>query len=97
VVGEQPVGSVGLKAARIALGEADIYLSVSDRMKEWDVCAPEAILCAAGGTVSDCLGEPLRYNKQEPNTPRGILATNGPLHDTCLEALKPVVNERGWV
>ena len=97
VVKEQPFGSVGLKATRLALGVADIYLSVSDRTMEWDVCAPEAIVRAAGGSVTDCRGAPLRYNKPQPNTPRGILATNGPLHPACVSALEPVARERGWL
>jgi 3'(2'), 5'-bisphosphate nucleotidase len=97
VVREQPLGSVGLKATRVALGAADVYLSVSDRTHEWDACAPEAILRAAGGMVTDCLGEPLRYNKTITNTPRGILATNGLLHAACVQALKPIARERRWV
>jgi myo-inositol-1(or 4)-monophosphatase len=43
-------------------------------LKEWDTCAPEVILREAGGTVTDCLGAPLRYNKPVPAQPHGILA-----------------------
>jgi 3'-phosphoadenosine 5'-phosphosulfate (PAPS) 3'-phosphatase len=43
-------------------------------LKEWDTCAPEAILREAGGQVADCLGEPLRYNKPDPRQPHGIVA-----------------------
>jgi 3'-phosphoadenosine 5'-phosphosulfate (PAPS) 3'-phosphatase len=46
----------------------------NSQLREWDTCAPEAILTAAGGTVTDCRGEPLRYNKPDPRQPHGIMA-----------------------
>lgn len=88
------VGSVGLKAARVAEGAADIYMSLSNQTHEWDACAPEAILRAAGGFMTDACGDPLRYNKQRTNTPRGLLATNGLLHAIVIDAAGPVVQER---
>lgn len=94
---EQPLGSVGLKVAAVALGQADAYLSVSNRTQEWDACAPEAILHAAGGCLSDVLGNPQQYNKQETNTPHGILATNGHLHSAFVEAAHPIANDFGWI
>jgi 3'(2'), 5'-bisphosphate nucleotidase len=97
VVREEPVGSVGLKVARVAEGAADIYVSVSTRTQEWDACAPEAILRAAGGRMTDVTGRPLRYNKETTETPRGMLASNGPLHEACVEALGPVSEARGWL
>ena len=94
---ELPLGSVGLKVARIADATADIYISVSGQTREWDACAPEAILRAAGGKMTDICGAPLLYNKESTTTPRGLLATNGLLHDACLGALRPVAHERGWL
>lgn len=93
---EVPTGSVGLKVARVAEGVADIYLSMSNRTREWDACAPEAILRAAGGTMTDVLGAHLVYNKETTETPRGMLATNGPLHPACVNALRPIAAERDW-
>lgn len=69
-----PCGSVGVKCARIASDQRDLYLHPVPYLKEWDTCAPEAVLRAAGGEVTDCLGEPLRYNKPDPRQPHGILA-----------------------
>ncbi|MBT6177134.1 MAG: 3'(2'),5'-bisphosphate nucleotidase CysQ [Deltaproteobacteria bacterium] len=96
VKNEKPLGSVGLKVAYIVMGKAEMYLSTSDRMMEWDTCAPEAILRASGGTVTDIRGEPLRYNKTKPNTHFGVLATNGLLHRPAVLALVPVCQERQW-
>ena len=88
------VGSVGLKMARVASAQADIYLSASDQTHEWDACAPEAILRAAGGRVTDTFGDPLRYNKADTRTPRGMLATNGLLHATVADVAAPHVKVR---
>ena len=65
-------------------------------MKEWDTCAPEAILRAAGGLVTDCVGAPLRYNKADIKQPYGIIATNGRVHDAFRRELIPVCESRGW-
>jgi 3'(2'), 5'-bisphosphate nucleotidase len=70
----EPCGSVGVKCARIAEGRRDLYVHPVPYLKEWDTCAPEVILREAGGWVSDCLGEPLRYNQPTPAQPHGILA-----------------------
>lgn len=91
---ETPCGSVGLKASRVARGLADVYVSTSDRTREWDACAPEAILRASGGMFTDGAGDPLRYNKTTTNTPRGMLATNGLLHAPCVEIVRPILVER---
>jgi 3'(2'), 5'-bisphosphate nucleotidase len=82
-----PCGSVGVKCARIAEGERDLYVHPVPYLKEWDTCAPEVVLREAGGTVTDCTGEPLRYNKAEPAQPRGILACA----PGVLEAVLPTV------
>jgi 3'(2'), 5'-bisphosphate nucleotidase len=67
-------GSVGVKCALIAAGSADLYVHPVPYLKEWDTCAPEALLRAAGGRVTDCAGEPLSYGKPEPVQPGGIFA-----------------------
>jgi 3'(2'), 5'-bisphosphate nucleotidase len=85
-----PRGSVGLKMAAVASGEADIYMSGSTQIKEWDTCAPEAILKAAGGCVSDVYGNPLTYNKSSPNLPKGLVATHPGLFQACIQALQPL-------
>jgi 3'(2'), 5'-bisphosphate nucleotidase len=94
---KMPLGSVGLKVARIAEGVADLYISTSAKTHEWDACAPEAVLRAAGGRMTDVCGAPLKYNKENTATPRGMVASNGLVHDAALEALKPFAQERGWL
>ena len=77
-----------MKAARVAEGVGEIYLHASIGTKLWDSCAPEAILIAAGGSFSDCDGKPLVYDKNHLRNERGILATNGPLHDVVAEGVR---------
>lgn len=83
-----PVGSVGLKVGHLACGDAEIYVCASDQVHEWDTCGPEAILRAAGGRMTDLFGAPLRYNKEVTHTPRGMLATNGPMHAPLIAAIE---------
>ena len=51
-----------LKLCLVAAGEADLYPRLG-RTMEWDIAAGHAVLAAAGGSVSDLDGVPLRYGK----------------------------------
>jgi 3'(2'), 5'-bisphosphate nucleotidase len=51
-----------IKFLEIARGNADIYPRFGPTM-EWDTAAGQAVLEAAGGTVVDVNGKPLRYGK----------------------------------
>ncbi len=53
-----------LKFCLVAAGEADIYPR-HGRTMEWDTAAGHAVLAAAGGSVRDFEGRPLRYGKAE--------------------------------
>lgn len=86
----RPSGSVGVKCGLIALGERDLYVHPVPYLKEWDTCAPEAILRAAGGDVTDCRGEPLRYNKPDPRQPHGIVACGPGVLRAVLARIGPV-------
>ncbi|MFV1988125.1 MAG: 3'(2'),5'-bisphosphate nucleotidase CysQ [Gemmatimonadota bacterium] len=82
-------GSVGIKCALVATGEADLYVHPVPFLKEWDTCAPEAVLRGAGGSVTDCSGTPLRYGKSDPRQPGGIFAAT----DAAWRYARPVVVE----
>lgn len=53
-----------LKFLLVARGEADVYPRFGPTM-EWDTAAGHAVLTAAGGTVVDAEGHPLRYGRTE--------------------------------
>ncbi len=81
------------KYAVLARGEASIYLRLprdeSYREKVWDHAAGAIVIEEAGGRVSDLDGNPLDFSKgRRLATGRGIIATNGILHDKVLEACR---------
>jgi len=61
------MGSIGCKIASIVRGESDIYICLSlpgkSSPKDWDFSAPEAILKAAGGAITNLDNEDLSYGK----------------------------------
>jgi len=57
----RPAGS-SLKFCAVAEGEADVYPRLGPTM-EWDTAAGHAVLCAAGGRVTDPDGRPITYGK----------------------------------
>jgi len=67
-------GSVGVKCGLVSRGIADLYVHPTQYLKEWDTCAPEAILRGAGGLVTDCAGKPLLYGDNDPHQHGGIFA-----------------------
>ena len=87
-------GSVGMKISLLAQRRADLYIHPTPGTKEWDLCAPEAILHAAGGQMTDMYGRPFRYNKPDPRNPHGVVASNGHLHRFALDAVRGVVTTR---
>jgi 3'(2'), 5'-bisphosphate nucleotidase len=86
----EPSGSVGIKCALIAEGQRDLYVHPVPYLKEWDTCAPEVLLAEAGGRVTDCRGEPLRYNKLDPAQPHGIVACAAAIHADVLARIRPL-------
>ncbi len=93
---ERVSGSVGLKVGLISRQLADLYIHPSPGCKEWDLCAPQALLEAAGGCITDCWGNPLRYNKRDVRAHNGIIATNGALHDQVIEVVAAICEEFGY-
>jgi 3'(2'), 5'-bisphosphate nucleotidase len=84
-----PCGSVGVKIARLVLGQGDLYVHDGGGAKLWDSCAPEAVLVAAGGRFSDLDGATVDYRSADLILRRGIVASNGALHDAVLSCTRP--------
>ncbi len=74
------MGSIGCKIASIIRGECDIYISLSlpgkSSPKDWDFAAPEAILRAAGGSITNLENEELSYGKLNFKQEGIIIASN---------------------
>jgi 3'(2'), 5'-bisphosphate nucleotidase len=91
ITDEMNVGSVGLKIGLVSEAARDLYVYTGGRTKIWDTCGPEAVLVAAGGKMTDVDGKPLVYDQAELYNRRGIVASNGPLHDFVIATLAPFV------
>ena len=81
-------GSVGLKGGAIAHGEADLYVTATNRIKVWDTCAPQAILEAAGGKLTGLLGAPLKYTEKASH-PVGLCAAS----DEAYTHFQPLIKD----
>jgi len=60
-----------LKFGLVAEGAVHVYPRFGPTM-EWDIAAGQCIVEAAGGSVVDLAGRPLRYNKPDLHSPRFI-------------------------
>jgi 3'(2'), 5'-bisphosphate nucleotidase len=94
---EMNIGGVGLKVALVAEGSRDLYVYPGGRTKKWDSCAPEAILVAAGGRLTDTYGAPLVYTDPDLFNAGGLVASNGPLHDLVLSTIALLREKQGSV
>lgn len=79
----------------VARGEADIYLRLPTRPgyheKIWDHAGGVLVVEEAGGRVTDVDGKPLDFSLGSClDENRGVVVTNGLLHDQVLTALKEV-------
>jgi len=70
------VGGAGHKVMLLMEGEATAYVFPSPGCKKWDTCAPEAILHAMGGKLTDMSGKQYEYHATvEHMNGEGVLAT----------------------
>ncbi|HEX6624228.1 MAG TPA: 3'(2'),5'-bisphosphate nucleotidase CysQ [Pyrinomonadaceae bacterium] len=83
--------SVGIKVGLIVERQCDVYIHLSGKTKQWDTCAPEAILREAGGLMTDLWGEPLRYNTPDVLNRHGLVSTNGVVHTTVVGRIRPLL------
>jgi 3'(2'), 5'-bisphosphate nucleotidase len=92
------MGSIGCKIASIVRGESDVYISLSlpgeSSPKDWDFAAPDIILKAAGGVITNLENKELVYGKSrfEHN---GVLVASNNIQNhksLCLE-IKEIIDE----
>ena len=92
------MGSIGCKISSILRGECDIYICLSlpqkSSPKDWDFAAPEAILIAAGGSITTLNNEELTYGKSNFEQGGIIIASNNKdMHKSiCLE-IKEIIEK----
>ncbi len=88
------IGSVGLKVGLVASGACDLYLSTTVA-KEWDLCAPHALILEAGGALTNLCGEPLVYNKPDVTACKGLIASNGLCQERIVDTLASLRGQAG--
>ena len=90
------MGSIGFKICNLLRNESNVYISISDKTspKDWDIAAPEAILKAAGGAITNLDNESLTYNKKNFEQGGIIIASNDKINHEkiCLEIKEIIQN-----
>ena len=89
-IGIKEFTSIGssLKVGKISSGEAEAYITTTNKMKEWDTAASYCIISEAGGKMTDMAGNELTYNNKNVYHQNGILVTNGLIHDKIIKEFK---------
>ena len=81
------IGS-SLKVGKISSGDAEAYITTTNKMKEWDSAASYCIISEAGGMMTDMSGTEITYNNAKIFHENGILVTNGLIHEKIIEEFK---------
>ncbi|QUC64558.1 3'(2'),5'-bisphosphate nucleotidase CysQ [Nitrosopumilus sp. K4] len=89
-LGIEDFTSIGssLKVGKISSGEAEAYITTTNKMKEWDSAASYCIIKEAGGKMTDMSGNDITYNNKIVNHQNGILVTNGLIHEKIVNEFK---------
>ena len=92
------MGSIGCKVASIIRGESDIYIALSlpgkTAPKDWDFAAPEAILKAAGGSITNIDNKELVYGSTDLKHSGIIIASNNKKnHKRICSEVKEIIKE----
>ena len=92
------MGSIGCKIASIVRGDSDIYICLSlpgkSSPKDWDFAAPESILKAAGGAITNLDNQELSYGKTCFEQGGIIVATNNNhLHENICLKIKEIIKK----
>jgi 3'(2'), 5'-bisphosphate nucleotidase len=87
------------KYGLLARGEGTVYLRLPTKKsyveKIWDHAAGCILVEEAGGKVTDLAGKPLDFSRGKTLVKnKGVIATNGKLHEVVLKAVKSVISQR---
>ena len=94
------MGSIGCKIASIVRGDSDIYICLSlpgkSSPKDWDFAAPESILKAAGGAITNLDNQELSYGRNNFEQGGVIIATNDKkTHGSICFEIKKIIEKYG--
>ena len=80
------IGSIAYKLGLAASGFYDITATVAPK-NEWDICAGDCIINAAGGVMKKINGDSIIYNQKKTLVTAPIIATNSMLFDSISDLL----------
>ena len=94
------MGSIGCKIASIVRGDSDIYICLSlpgkSAPKDWDFAAPESILNAAGGAITNLDNQGLSYGTTSFEQGGIIVATSDKkTHGSICFEIKKIIEDYG--
>lgn len=91
----EKVGGAGHKVILLMEGKAHAYVFARGTTKRWDTCAPEVVLEAMGGRLTDMRGVQYQYDQNtNHNNVGGVLATaKGEDHDWYIQTIPESVRE----
>ena len=92
------MGSIGCKIASILRGESDLYICLSlpgkTSPKDWDFAAPQAILKAAGGRITNLENKELTYSSANFAQAGIIVASNNiEIHWRICSNIKEIIKK----
>jgi 3'(2'), 5'-bisphosphate nucleotidase len=80
------MGSAGLKGTLVASAHVEAYVAPGYAGQRWDACAADALVTAAGGKLTDTHGDPIDYRAASLRNERGLIASNGWIHEALVHA-----------
>jgi len=81
-----------LKVADISSGNAELYFTTTNKIKQWDTCASYCLITEAGGKMTDMFGNDLKYNTERLNHENGLLVSNGLIHNHIIKIYRESMN-----
>ena len=82
-----------LKVADISSGDAELYFTTTNKIKQWDTSASYCLITEAGGKITDMYGNDLKYNTEKLNHENGLLVSNGLIHDQIIKIYRELLND----
>jgi len=81
------VGGAGYKCILVFKGIIDLYLFPIQGTSKWDICAPQGIIEALGGKITDRYGRNIEYNINDDKTNKHGIVVSLKNHDYIISRL----------
>ena len=81
-----------LKVLDVCSGKAEVYLTTTNKIKQWDTCASYCLISESGGKITSMYGEDLEFNTELINHKNGLLVTNGSIHNKIVKKYSEFLN-----